>query len=50
MSFTKIVLFGMVFYNVTQKVKVKMSFRHRAVISSLSKLNIKSKVSFTKVS
>ena len=29
--------------------KVKLSFGHKAVISSLSKLNIESKTSFTKV-
>ena len=33
----------MLYENVAKKVKVKMSFGHKAVISSLSKLNIKSK-------
>ena len=32
----------MLFENVTKKVKVKLSFGHKAVISSLSKLDIKS--------
>ena len=31
------------------KVKVKLSFLNKAVISSLSKLNMESKTSFTKV-
>ena len=39
-SLTKIVQFGMIFENITYKVKVKLSFGHRAVISILSKLNI----------
>ena len=42
---TKVVQFGMIF----EKVKLKMSFGHKAVILSLSKLNIESKTSFTKV-
>ena len=40
---TKDVWFGMLFEYVTLKLKVKLSFGHKAVISSLSKLNIESK-------
>ena len=47
-SLTKIVQFGMIFDNVIQKVKVKLSFRHKAVISSLSKLSTKSNRLFYK--
>ena len=39
-SCTKVGQFGMLFENVTKKVKVKLSFGQTAVISSLSKLNI----------
>ena len=38
----------MLFENVAYKVKVEMSFGHKAVISSLYKLNIESKTSYTK--
>ena len=38
----------MLFENNTKKVKVKLSFGHKAVISSLSKLNIESKNFFYK--
>ena len=39
----------MLFENITKEVKVKLSFGHKAVISSLFKLNIVSKTYFTKV-
>ena len=39
----------MLFENLTKKVKVKLSFGHKAVISSLSKLIIKSKYFFYKL-
>ena len=39
----------MLYENVTEQVKGKLSFGHKAVISSLSKLNIESKYFFTKV-
>ena len=41
--FTKIAQFGMLLENITEKVKVKLSFSHKAVILSLSKLNIRAK-------
>ena len=49
-SFSKVLQFGMLFENSTSKVKVKLSFGHKAVISSLSKLNTKSKNFFYKSS
>ena len=42
-SFAKVVQFGKLFENVTWKVNVWLLFGHKAVISSLSKLNIDSK-------
>ena len=39
----------MLFEKVAYKVKVELSFCHKAVILSLSKLNIESKTYFTKV-
>ena len=47
-SLTKIVQFGMMFENVIQKVRAKLSFRHKAVILSLSKQSIGSKNFFHK--
>ena len=47
-SFTKDAQFGMLFEIITYKVKIKLSFGHEAVISSLSKLNIESKNFFYK--
>ena len=47
-SFIKVLQFGMLFENSTSKVKVKLSFGHKAVISSLSKLNIETKNLFYK--
>ena len=46
---TKVVQFGMVFEDITYKVKVKLLFDHKVVILSLSKLNIESKTLFKKV-
>ena len=41
-------MFGMQYEIITQKVKVKFSFAQKAIISLLSKVNIKSKTYFTK--
>ena len=41
-SFTKVVQLSMPFKNGSLKVKVKLSFGHRAVILSVSKLNTES--------
>ena len=48
-SFTKVAKFGMPFENISIKVKVMLSFGHKAVISSVSKLTYNQKTSSTKV-
>ena len=45
----KLAKFGMLFEIFTKKEKVKMTFGHKATISSLTRLHIKSKTSFTNV-